>query len=142
MVFGVAICLLLAPAQHPMPDFIGIVLFILLVFLCGGNIILLINYILTSRGQKLIISRSNDTFWFGRENDIVSYSKNDIQGFTLVCYDKGRSPVSAFAAYTISLSDKTSIHFNSLLIGESDLMEKMPLVTCRRITGWPWQRMR
>jgi hypothetical protein len=96
------------------------------IFLSGGlNIILIINYYLFAKNKMLIMSKGNDIFYFGDENNPIKYDKKNIT--QVVTYrSKGRkSPVSRFAVVEIEFKDGPNISIPDIFVSYPALQNKL-----------------
>lgn len=98
------------------------------VFMSGISIFLFFNYYIFSKNLVLKLSRGNDLFYFGEENNLKKYSKNDIVKVTdFGCHATGsRGPTwFAFHVYQFEMKNGEALKFTSLLISDMRLRYKI-----------------
>jgi hypothetical protein len=106
---------------------IGIVTILLSMFLIGGglNLILFLNYYNYVKDKILIMSKGNDTFYFGKISSPTKFNKSEIVQVTTIQSRSYKSPINAFAVVIIKLRDDTIIKIPNLLIEHFNLEQKL-----------------
>jgi hypothetical protein len=90
-----------------------------------------------NRNNYLQISKGNDVFSFGyNENYVTTYNKKDIDTIT-ACEPKGNRNPNNVSVYEITFKDGTSLKFSNMLIADSVLRSKFPEGIIANIDGNP-----
>lgn len=106
---------------------IGIIAILLAMFLIGGGLHLIIffNYYNYVKDKVLIMSRGNDTFYFGNVDNPLKYDKKDILQFTTIRSRGSRNKFSGFAIIKIEFKDGTILKIPNLLVDYTALENKL-----------------
>jgi hypothetical protein len=95
-------------------------------FLGGGiNLILFFNYNRHVKGKLLIMSKGNDIFYFGPEENPTRFDKKEIEMSTRFQARGSKNPTSSFAWVKITFKNGQALAIPNLLIDDSDLMNKL-----------------
>ncbi|MFN4085389.1 MAG: hypothetical protein ACK4LB_05555 [Spirosomataceae bacterium] len=89
-----------------------------------GNFVLLANYYRADLRKVLILSKGQDTFWFGTDEQLVTYSKKDILYIKAYQNTEYRSLWHSYSIYEIGFSNGDVLYFSTLLLSESDVQNK------------------
>jgi hypothetical protein len=105
----------------------GIVLLLFLIVLLGGglNLILFFNYYIYAKNKVLIMSKGNDTFYFGDKGNPAKYNKTEIIRFVTTQVRNNKNPVSGFSLVTIELKNGTDIEIPNILVDDLALANKL-----------------
>lgn len=112
----------------------GAVLFIALILILsysGMTIRHLYKYYQFSKNKKLIISKGNDTFYFGDKSNLSVYNKKEISEYIVYEISNKRRMLSGFAVINIKFHDGTSIIVPNTLITIKKLKNK--LTECKAV---------
>jgi hypothetical protein len=106
---------------------IGIFFALLLIMIMGGgvNLILFFNYYSYAKDKVLIMSKGNNTFYFGDKGNPVKYDKTEIIRFVTSKVRNNKSPISGFAVVTIELKNGIDIQIPNLLVDDLALENKL-----------------
>lgn len=112
---------------HPQMNALAIAALLLMFFLFGGglNLILFFNHYLYAKNKMLIMSRGNETFYFGDRENLIKYNKKDIIRFITYKVRSNRSPINGFAIVRIELKNGIDIDIPNILIDHSALAYKL-----------------
>lgn len=78
------------------------------------------------------MSRSNDTFYFGsNDNPLTKYDKKEIDFFKVIKQDCSKSPINSFVIVDIAIGGNKILSIPNSLINEDVLINK--LFQCKRI---------
>lgn len=103
--------------------------FVIWMHFSGVNWQFFFNYYRYSKNKCIIVSRGNDNFYYGEKDNLIEYSKKDIQKVTVLNYYGNKNPYTHNQIYTITLKNNETIQITSLLIGESSFYRKIPFVS-------------
>ncbi|MBV4358373.1 hypothetical protein [Pinibacter aurantiacus] len=100
---------------------------LLVMFLIGGgmNLILFFNYYNYAKDKVLIMSKGNDTFYFGTAENLIEYNKKEILQYTIFRTRGSRSSINAFAVVDIALKNGTLLRIPNLLVGYQAMEQKL-----------------
>ena len=84
-----------------------------------------------AKDKVLIMSKANDTFYFGSFEDMVKYDKKDISKCTIVKTSGSRSIYKGYAVVKIEFKNGTMLSLPNLLIDHRALEDK--LFQCRKV---------
>lgn len=84
-----------------------------------------------AKDKVLIMSKANDTFYFGSFDDMVKYDKKDILKCTIVKTSRSRSIYNGFAVVKLEFVNGTMLSLPNLLIDHRALEDK--LFQCRQV---------
>lgn len=119
----------------PLIVFIGILTF---AFGGGLHMILFSNYYRYAKDKLLIMSRGNDTFFFGPENAPQQFDKKQIAQITRYDSSGRRNAFGGYEWVSIEFQDGNTLVIPSLLIDSSDLVKKFPGIDQKEVrTSWP-----
>ena len=140
---SVAIIFALLIEWPPHPRLSGIVFALAFMFVLGGgiNLLLFLNYLLTTGKKCLVMSKGNDVFYFGNKDAPEQYNKKDIDHVVIIeNRNNTRNPIYGFAITRIYFRDCTSISIPSLLVSEDAM--RMKLQKCDPVSqhGFPFLR--
>lgn len=98
----------------------------------GINIWMLIPYYRYTKKHILIMSRSNDIFYFGpTDSPLTKYDKKDIDFFKVIKQDYSKSPINSFVIVDIAIGGNKILSIPNSLVNEDVLINK--LFQCKRI---------
>jgi len=135
-VFGMFFFYALKGSVHFFPAIPGLSI----TFLLGGglHLILFSNYYPYAKDKLLILSRGNDTFFFGPETAPQQFDKKQIARVTQYNSSGRRNGFSGYEWVSIEFNDGNSIAIPSLLIDSTDLVKKFPGIDQAEVkTNWP-----
>jgi hypothetical protein len=112
----------------------------LLFILVGGGIqlILFFNYFFNSRHLRCVMSKGNPVFLFGKNGDMKSYQKQQIEYIQIRRTTGRKSPIDAYAIIDIFFTNRESIRFTSLLLSLEALHDKMRDIRIEEINTFPF----
>lgn len=116
---------LLFPILSVYPIQVLIYLFPLWLLFSSGSLLLLFNYYQVDRFRSLILSKGNDTFWFGDQGEMKTYVKSNIKQISKYAYPNRRGLWPYAMLYEIEFHNGEVIHFSSLLLPESWFNRKL-----------------
>ena len=114
----------------PERNSLGIYLFFIsIIFLLGGgvNLILFFKYYLFSKNKILILSKGNDTFYFGDIFNPFQYSKSNIEQVILFQNDgssRGASPFRGFVILRVIFKDGNGFTIPNIFVNSDALKNK------------------
>lgn len=105
----------------------GIIFLISAMFLMGGglHLFLFFNYYNYVKDKVLIMSKGNDTFYFGNIKQPKMYNKKDIIKYTVVAKRGTKSMFYGFAIVKIELKNGMVLEIPNLLINNTSLENKL-----------------
>lgn len=108
-------------------NIIGIIAILLAMFLIGGGLHLIIffNYYNYVKRKILIMSKGNNTFFFGNVDSPLKYDKKDILQFTTIRSRGTRNQFSGFAIIKIEFKNGTILKIPNLLVDYTALENKL-----------------
>jgi hypothetical protein len=106
---------------------VGILVLLLILFMVGGglNLLLFAGYYRFLRDKILIMSRGNDTFYFGDIAHPVKYDKKDLLRYTTIKSSGPKNPVGGFAIIKMEFKDGTVLQVPNLLVDHYVLERKL-----------------
>lgn len=99
--------------------------FLGLIVVMALTLAVLFNHYRTARGKILIISRGNDIFYYGDENNPEQYDKKDITKVIIVGPNNSRTEYTTFVNLEMGLITQ-GLHIPGMLIPKSQLLNKLP----------------
>ena len=104
---------------------------ILLIWGAGMPLRLFFIYYNYVKDKVLVMSKANDTFYFGSVDNMVKYDKKDILKYTILKTVGSRSIYNGFALVRIEFKNGTKLGIPNLLIDHRALEDK--LFQCRKV---------
>ncbi len=106
---------------------IGVIALLSIMFLVGGglHLILFFNYYNYVKDEILIMSKGNDTFYFGNINDPLKYDKKDILQYTTIKTHGMPDQFAGFAIIEIEFKNGTVLKIPNLLVNYTALEDKL-----------------
>lgn len=106
---------------------IGFITILLIMFLVGGGLHLIIffNYYNYLKNKILIMSKGNDTFYFGDVDNPLKYDKKDILQFTTIRSHGSRNQFRGFAIIEIQFKNGAILKIPNLLVDYTALEDKL-----------------
>jgi len=119
---------------------ITIIIGLILIFLVGGgvNVVLFIRYWLYTKDKMLIMSKANEVFYFGKNDNPVKYKKSDIVQFSTVRMRNSKHTLSFFALVTIDMANGEELAVPNIMIDHLALENKLsgiPHIEINRLPG-------
>lgn len=108
-------------------NIMGLIVLLLLIFILGGGsqFLLFFNYYKYVKNKMLILSKGNDSFWFGDKSNPLHYTKKDILNYTTIKTGGSRGLYNGFAIVEITLRDGTLLKIPNLLLDDTMLAQKL-----------------
>ena len=105
----------------------GLIVLLLLIFIVGGGsqLMLFLNYYKYVKNKMLILSRGNDSFWFGDKSNPLHYNKKDILHYTTIKMGGSRGLYNRFAIVEITFKNGTVLKIPNLLLDDWVLAQKL-----------------
>lgn len=105
----------------------ALILIFTVMFLIGGglHLILFFKYYGYVKDKILIMSKGNDTFYFGTNDNLIRYDKRNIRQFTSIRSRGSRNQFSGFAIVEIEFKDGTVLKIPNLLVDNFALEQKL-----------------
>lgn len=124
-------------------NIIALIVLLAAMFLIGGglHLFLFFNYYNYAKDKILIMSKGNDTFYFGNTGNPLRYDKRNILQYTTIRSRGSRNQFSGFAIIEIEFKDGTVLKIPNLLVDYLALEQKLfeyPRVDVNRL---PWLRL-
>jgi hypothetical protein len=106
---------------------LGLTALLLAIFVVGGGsqFLLFFNYYNHVKNKILILSKGNDSFWFGDKRNPLHYNKKDILYYTTIRMGGSRGLYNGFAIVEITLRDGTVLKIPNLLLDDIMLAQKL-----------------
>lgn len=124
-------------------NIIALIVLLAAIFLIGGGLHLLLffNYYNYVKGKILIMSKGNDTLYFGNVENPVRYDKRNILQYTTIRSRGSRNQFSGFAIVEIEFKDGTVLKIPNLLVDYLALEQKLFEYPRIDVNKFPWLRL-
>ena len=122
---------------------IVLIVFLAAMFLIGGGLHLIrfFNYYNYVKDKILIMSKGNDTFYFGNIENPLRYNKRNILRYTTIRSRGQRNQFGGFAIVEIEFNDGTVLKIPNLLVDYSALEQKLFEYSRIDVNKFPWLRL-
>lgn len=119
----------LGKKNAPLADYLPLLApFLVGLILTGINGIILLNQYNYERGKQLVISRGKDIFLYGVAGDLRKYQKTKIDHVEILNSTHGKHLFSNNEICIIHFKDGNTMQTTNLLISQTTLHSKMPLI--------------
>ncbi|WP_345238716.1 hypothetical protein [Flavisolibacter ginsenosidimutans] len=121
---------------------LALIVLLTVMFLVGGGLHLLVffNYYRYVKDKILIMSKGNDTFYFGNVDNPLRYDKRNILQYTTIRSRGSRNQFSGFAIVEIAFKDGTVLKIPNLLVDYAALEQKLFEYRRVEVNKFPWLR--
>lgn len=108
-------------------NLIGLIVLLLIMFLIGGglHLIIFLNQYNYAKNKILIMSKGNDTFYFGKTDNPSKYNKTDILQYSIIRSRGRRNILGGFAIIEIEFKNGTILKIPNLLVDYFAMEQKL-----------------